>query len=299
MVRTVPEWAFEDAAFTRHGNDLVIEAADGGVWVVSGYYVNGARPDLQSLTGETLSPEMIAARVGMGRPVQVAQAAQADGPQTDAPPQNPADQSPIDPQATPADTVPEAASSLEQLLLSLSAGGGLEANAGMLQVFQAAAREALGENATPEQLAAMQQAFIDALQGGIAFGDSPTDALEAAKAVFTNPPPSGPSDADSPEGQAGNLLQALASGQGAGDLVEQLAAQAAGGEAVDPEQAALAAQAFIEGLGESLAEGELPVEALALADQLFGDVADGVTPTNEGGPGDALLQALASGENAT
>ena len=54
-VRTVPEWAFEDAVFSRAGNDLLIEAPDGAVWVVKGYYNNGFRPELQSLTGETLT----------------------------------------------------------------------------------------------------------------------------------------------------------------------------------------------------------------------------------------------------
>ena len=292
-VRTVPDWAFDDAVFARAGNDLVIEAADGGVWVVKGYYVNGFRPDLQSFSGQTLTPEMVAGRVAMGGPVEIAQA--AGGPVTDVPPSPGLTTGPADgpAQGQPAAPPPGAAGigSFEQLLLTLATGAAGD-NAGLLQVFQKAALEALGPNASAADVAQYQQTFLTALQGAIAFGDNPASALQQAMQVFQAPPPAPPA----PEPAAGTLLQALASGEGAEQIVQQLAEQAAAGGDVSPEQAALAAQAFIEGLQQNLAEGVLPADALAAADALSGQVAEATAPAE--GQADPMLQALATGANA-
>jgi len=276
---SVPDWISRAEAFQRSGDDLLIVGPDGQKAIISGFFSSGAMPRLVTFTGEELPVEDVLARVEAGEPFEVAQA-QSGGGATDAP---------LIQSETGAE--PDTPTSLESLLVSLSNGAQLDA--ALLDVFQQALAEVVAQGAIPEQAEAAQQAFLETLITQVAQGATPEAALDNAKAVF-QAVATATGEVDGPAGDGG-LIQALASGENVDDAVGDLVQQQ-GGE-LSPDQVAAATNAFVEGLQQGLADGILPGDALAQATEASQGAAEAEIIGELSGA-DALLAALASGENA-
>ncbi|NQV98663.1 MAG: hypothetical protein HQ483_03105, partial [Rhodospirillales bacterium] len=283
----VPNWAIQ-ATFSQVGDDLILIGAQGEKITLEGFFAQIPVPSLITFTGQQISAQDIALRIETGGEVQVAQDAGVQVPGQAVGPGDPL----TEPLVGDAGQGEVPLSSLESLLISIS--GALPIDEGMLAVFQAALNEAVSQGVSPEQALAQQQAFVDALLSEIAQGASPQDALSNAKSVFqvptgTDPPPTGTAE--------GNILAALASGEGVDAAVSDLIQQNQNGAPLTPEQLAAATDAFIEGLQQGLANGELPADVFDGATQAADGAAAAAAPAGNATDGDTLLLALASGED--